>query len=264
MIVEYLIITLQIAVVAAFLLLWYYWVRKKFTASFLLEDNEQVLFPFRYFSWIFIGLIVAVALVQIHFVRVSASVHDQFASLSGLLLKHEQEAQALEDLRRSVAKLRHEVESNFKSLRAQTADQYALIKYMEASGTTKMASANAEKDPLMSMRGPSAALAPKDRFANEARAYSAPKPLEPAPEKTEDTKVYSMRLSRTGRATTDSLRVRKQPQADSPIIDQLSVGQEVKVTEKRASNEQVWFRIVTPGGKAGWVDVRYLKLEGNM
>ncbi len=264
MIVQYLIITLQIAVVAAFLLLWYFWVRKKFTASFLLEDNEQVLFPFRYFSWIFIGLIVAVAVVQIHFVRVSASVHDQLASLSGLLLKHEQEAQALEDLRRSVAKLRHEVESNFKSLRAQTADQYALIKYMEAGGTAKMASANTEKDPLMSMRGPSAAPAPKDRFAREAKAYSAPKILEPVPEKTEDAKVYSMRLSRSGRATTDSLRVRQQPQTDSAVIDQLSIGQEVKVTEKRALNDQVWFRIVTPGGKAGWVDVRYLKLEGNM
>ena len=41
-------------------------------------------------------------------------------------------------------------------------------------------------------------------------------------------------------------------------------GQEVKVTEKRIVNEGVWFRIVTPSGHAGWVDYRYLKLEGSV
>jgi uncharacterized protein YgiM (DUF1202 family) len=61
----------------------------------------------------------------------------------------------------------------------------------------------------------------------------------------------------------DNLRVRKRPQTDAPVVERITTEQPVKVTEKRLINETVWFRIVTPSGKTGWVDYRYLKLEGN-
>jgi N-acetylmuramoyl-L-alanine amidase len=72
-----------------------------------------------------------------------------------------------------------------------------------------------------------------------------------------------MRLSRIGKVTVESLRVRQRPQLSAPVIEQLTSGQEVKVTEKRVQNENIWFRVITPAGKAGWVDFRFLKLEGN-
>ncbi len=72
-----------------------------------------------------------------------------------------------------------------------------------------------------------------------------------------------MRLSRVGNVTAETLRVRRQPVSDSPVIESLTAGQKVKVTEKRLIKDTVWFRIVTPSGKAGWVDFRHLKLENN-
>jgi hypothetical protein len=36
----------------------------------------------------------------------------------------------------------------------------------------------------------------------------------------------------------------------------------IKITEKKVLGEKVWFRVVTPSGKAGWVELSYIKLEG--
>jgi uncharacterized protein YgiM (DUF1202 family) len=76
-----------------------------------------------------------------------------------------------------------------------------------------------------------------------------------------DKEAPSMDLNLTGRVTADSLRVRKRPGLRGPIIDKLPAGQRVKVTEKRLANESMWYRVITPSGKAGWVDFRYLKLD---
>ncbi len=71
-----------------------------------------------------------------------------------------------------------------------------------------------------------------------------------------------MRLTRKAKAIADNLRVRKQPSEDAQIVDKLMSGQVIKVTEKKVAGDKVWFRIITPSGKAGWVDYNYVKLEG--
>jgi hypothetical protein len=263
MLIQSIVIMLQVAVIAAFLILWYFWVRKKMAASFLLEDkdHEQVLFPFRYFSWIFISVIIVLSLVTVHFVRVAAGVHERFASFSGTLEKQEQQAKSLDDLKGAMEKMRLDMESNFKSLRAQSSDQYALMKYMEASGEARLASNHSDREPLVSIQAPVADT--KNRFANEAKASTASRALQQDLEKTEDSQSYSVKLSRVGKVTAESLRVRQRPKTNAQVIEQLSAGQEVKVTEKRVQNENTWFRVITPAGKAGWVDFRFLKLEGN-
>ncbi len=106
-------------------------------------------------------------------------------------------------------------------------------------------------------------------MAEKPALFSAPKtdegPVRKPKSGEEDAdKVYSMRLNRNGRTTIDNLRVRKLPVSDAPVVEKLMSGQEVKVTEKRIVNEGVWFRIVTPSGRAGWVDYRYLKLDGSV
>jgi hypothetical protein len=262
MLIQLLIIFLQVSIVAAFLILWYFWVRKKMATSLLLDDNEQVLFPFRYFSWIFIGLIVVVSLVTTHFVRVSAAMHERLASFSAVAHKQEQQAKSVEEMKSALEKLRHEMDANFKTLRAQAADQYALMKYIESSGTARLALSRGDKDAVASVQAPVADPL-KNRFAKEAKAFSAAKSLQQDSEKAGEGKVLSMRLARVGRVVTDKLRVRQRPQADAPVVEQLGAGQEVKVTEKRVMNENMWFKVITPTGKAGWVDFRYLKLEGS-
>ena len=56
------VILLMIVAVAAFLILWYFWVKNRLAHSLALHDEEQVLFPFRYFSWILMGLVVGTGL----------------------------------------------------------------------------------------------------------------------------------------------------------------------------------------------------------
>jgi Bacterial SH3 domain len=73
-----------------------------------------------------------------------------------------------------------------------------------------------------------------------------------------------MHLSRGGRVLTDHLRVRNRPVATAPVVDKLMTGQMVKVTGKRLSGSRIWYRVVTPTGRAGWVDFQYVRLEGNV
>ncbi len=70
-----------------------------------------------------------------------------------------------------------------------------------------------------------------------------------------------MRVNNMGNITRTGLRVRKQPSTDSDVIEKLTSGQQVKVTEKRMVKNTVWFRVITPSGTAGWVDYRYLRLD---
>jgi len=104
-------------------------------------------------------------------------------------------------------------------------------------------------------------------FAKEAKASSIPRSHK-AIEKRFETRtdaseqIYSMRLNRQGHVVTEKLRVRKRPQQNSEIVEKLLDGQQVKVTEKRLLNDTMWFRVITPSGRAGWVDFRYLTLDG--
>jgi hypothetical protein len=252
------VIILQLTAMSAFLILWYFWIKRRMEASLLLEEEHQVLFPFKYFSWIFIGLVVLTSLVQIHFVRVSSSIHERMAAIVGFYKKHEQNAKTVEEIKATLDLLKADLDNNLKSLRMSKAEN-ALSK-MSDTGPEKEFG-NQDKPPLVAL-GPTKSTS--SAFAKEARA-SALRTQEPdRPKADDETKVYSMRLSRSGRAAVDNLRVRKRPEAESEVVDKLNHGQEVKVTEKRLQNDTVWFRIITPTGKAGWVDYKYLKLEGNV
>jgi len=105
----------------------------------------------------------------------------------------------------------------------------------------------------------------QNAFAQEAKASSASASASVS-ETTKNTEHItenpSMRLSRKGKATADNLRVRKQPSEDSQIVDKLMAGQAIKITEKKVTGEKIWFRVITPSGKAGWVEYGYVKLEG--
>lgn len=264
------IIVLQCAAVAAFLIVWYFWVKKKLLVHYMVQDEEQVLFPFRHFSWVLLGLLVITSVAQIHFVRRSAQIHERFLTITGYYQKHEFSSNAVEELKASMEKLRKDMFANFGQLRAQ---QMA----SKAQGPAGWSSGDLTA-PTSPDAGHDAAASPQmarsrdgEGFGGEARASSAGGPVRQGPKETPaaikteakaSSETQSMKLSCMAKVTAPKLRVRKAPDPDAPVIDSLAAGQEVKVTEKRLFKDTMWFRVITPSGLAGWVNYRFLKVEG--
>lgn len=260
------IIFLMLAAVGAFLILWYLWVRRRLDNSFFLDDEEHVLFPFRYFSWILIGVVVMTSLVQIHFLRVSSVVHERLASLTYSLRDQKVSASDIDELKRMIEVLRGELDPRTRPVTAGNVDWRG---DPESSGSVKEPNpANgrmAREDALASLPA-----AERDTmgagFAQEAKAF---RNEEASPPKTERTsrspgdgdRGYSMRLNLWGRVRTEALRVRNRPTGEGVVMEKLRVGEEVKVTEKRIIDDRMWYRVITPSGRAGWVDFRYLELR---
>ncbi|MBM3298429.1 MAG: SH3 domain-containing protein [Deltaproteobacteria bacterium] len=273
MILHVLTIALLCAAVAAFLILWYFWVKGKLGASFFLDQDDQVLFPFRYFSWLVLGLIVATAVAQVHFVRVSTTVHERMTSLTSLLQRQEQQARAVEGLKEGLQKVRKDMDTNFQGLRSQLAEIPTRAQAAQAGSEALPAPAGPLRRPALAGLSPARGGAQENLFAEEARAAHPPvRPRSVGPQSAQPSvtgesesnpRPLSMSLSRQGRIITGNLRVRKQPYSTAEVVEKLGTGQPVKVTEKRMLNDKVWFRVVTPSGRAGWVDYRYVKLEGN-
>jgi hypothetical protein len=263
------VISLECAAVAAFLILWYFWAKKKLLCSYMLEDDEQILFPFRYFSWILMGIVLGTCLVQVHFVRTSSQLYERLAALTKEYREQEQSLRSLQGLESSVDNLRKDLSVLVKEVRTQHLKQLAQI----ASASCPSLSAETQTDALDGEMGASASAAKarteKGSFATEAKTSSlssAKKPVAAGPVKSDDKdnpEAFSMRLNRVAQVTVGMLRVRKRPVSDAPVMEKLSAGEQVKVTEKRLFKDNMWFRIITPSGRAGWVDFRYVKLGGD-
>jgi len=265
------IILLQAAAVAAFLVLWYFWVKKKLVCSYLLEDDEQVLFPFRYFSWVLLGVVVVTCLAQVHFVRSSALVNERLASLTESYNGQERAIRALLEAGAPTERLRHDLSSLLDELRTQARGGETRTASLGPTAEPFTPPAAPVKSSLMrSVAVPAATPSEAPGFSGVAKAYSsrpssAVPPDTPAKTDTQDSDPgYSMALDLNGQVTVDKLRVRKQPKSDAPIVERLGSGEKVKVTEKRLFRDAMWFRVVTPAGRSGWVDFRFIKLEGRV
>jgi len=272
MIIHLAVIILMLATLGAFLILWYFWVKKKVEASFFLDDEEQVLFPFRYFSWIFIGLVVLTCLAQVHFLRVSAAVHERLAQVAGFHKSQQSCAGAVDELKVMMQGVRKDVNAGFTRLAANAARPPALAETLDRPTRFDDAPATAPaKTPLrddLPLGLPKVGKADTaSSFAQEARASASEdavddRPLEGDTEPKDPAKgVWSMALNMEGKVTTDSLRVRKEPDKSARVVAKLKAGDQVKVTEKRIVDDGMWFRVITPNGRAGWVDFRFLKLQ---
>jgi uncharacterized protein YgiM (DUF1202 family) len=109
-----------------------------------------------------------------------------------------------------------------------------------------------------------------ESFDQEARASSKQRAGSESRLKDEDASsdespeiAQSMRLNRRGSIVGNGLRVRKAPDETSEVVETLNSGKHVKVTEKRVHKDRVWFRIITPSGRAGWIDFNFVKLDTN-
>jgi hypothetical protein len=269
MLVHLVIVAIECAVIAAFLIAWYLVVKRKLRATFLREGG-QLLSPFRYFSWILMALVVTTCMVQIHFLWNAFRLREEIGSLNKTFVQQQAGAAALADLKSEVERFRKTTESGFRELRSVNLSQRTHVPPPSGgAGDLALAQARSFDKEAQAGTGASRKDADKGGFAKEAKASSAraakAEPV-PAVRKSEDQEpkdTHSMRLSRVGNVISETLRVRRQPLPDAPVIESLSGGQKVKVTEKRLIKDTVWFRIVTPSGKAGWVDFRHLKLDNN-
>ncbi|MEW6349105.1 MAG: SH3 domain-containing protein [Thermodesulfobacteriota bacterium] len=274
MIIHAFVVALMIAVVAAFLILWYFWVKRRLDGAVLVQDQERILVPFRYFSWVFMGVLLAVCLIQIHFVRVSATVHERLASMAHTLKDKQGAREEAEEVKKLVLDLRKDMESGFARMLTWKLAQEAQVKSAEiCAAETRPQTASLRKGkPVAALSSPRRRPALANGFANEARAASSRPRLSAStaqpgstssegPAHTPKAKTYSMRLDLTGRVTTTSLSVRNQPEPDGLIVERLVSGEQVKVTEKRLMGQEMWYRVITPLGRAGWVDHKHLRLE---
>ena len=266
MIVHFVIVSTQCAALAAFLILWYFWVKKRIETALPVDDNEKVLFPFRYFSWLLLGMVLVSCLLQIHFVRVSAEVHEKLAAMTNFYSNQAQSIRSLDELKVTLERLRRDIDANCRSLRAKASGRDYFPKAGETAPDLAVTNVDQLKTDALASLQALRDIQEDNGFSKEAKASSASQAGPPParaidPPRKAGGKVYSMRLSRVGRVVEDGVPVKKRPTENSPVVEQLVCGQEVKVTEKRLSNEDMWFRIVTPSGRAGWVDYRRVKLD---
>lgn len=268
MIVHFIIVSTQCAALAAFLILWSFWVKKRIETALPVDDHEKVLFPFRYFSWLLMGMVLVSCLLQIHFVRVSAGVHEKLAAMTNFYSNQAESIRSLDELKVTLERLRKDIDANSRSLRAKAFGRDYFSKGGEAVPDLAVTKVDQLKTEALASLQALRDIQKDKGFGKEAKASSAsqagPLPSRAInPPRQAGGKVYSMRLSRVGRVVEDGVTVKKRPAENSPVVEQLAWGQEVKVTEKRLSNEDLWFRIVTPSGRTGWVDYRRVKLDKN-
>jgi hypothetical protein len=262
-------IMLMMSALAAFLILWYFWVKRRLAGSCFLDDEQRILFPFKYFSWVLLGVVFVTCVAQVHFVRVSAGLHESLAARTCTSNRLQVDQSRFDELKEMLRSVRGDMNSGFKRIVARSEDRIKPLvsdraKSLHASPspkTAKIASA---------VTLPSAARAKGPiGFGKAAGTYSAPAPKAPsatpkaeAKSKKEkrEAKVWSMNLDLTGQVTADVLRVRERPEGTAPVVERLKAGSVVRVKEKRFVDDSLWFKIESPSELSGWVDFRYLKL----
>jgi hypothetical protein len=253
----------QLASLAAFLILWRMWIRKKLASSFLIEDEDRFLFPFRYLSWILGGVVLITGLAQAHFLYVSINDRRETAKLKTLYTKVDEQGRNIDEMKRIVEKLGRDVELNFKALKVFGKDQFNQMKSNKLTNDLKMHHGDpASKESSSTKPETIKSASLQNGFAQEAKASSGSAPEDTKDKDTQVTDNSSMHLSRKGKSIADHLRVRRYPNEEAPVVERLMSGQPIKVTEKKVSGDKIWFRVITPSGKAGWVEYTFVKLEG--
>jgi hypothetical protein len=259
---------LQLAALAVLIILWHFWVKRKLEVPRSPDDPTHALPPFGRLCRLLLGLVFLTGLVQIYLLWESPTIHDKIASATTPGKKQVQNVRVINELKGMIENLKKETAGNSRLLHAMKSEQDSGVQGVVQDPDTLrvptggLLEGRARLNSQTGKRGSA-----EGGFAKEAKASSIArghKAIEKRFETRADAseQIYSMRLNRQGHVITEKLRVRKRPQQNSEVVEKLLDGQQVKVTEKRLLNDTMWFRVVTPSGRAGWVDFRYLTLDG--
>ncbi len=172
MLVHVVIVAVECAVIATFLIAWYLIVKKKLRGTFLREGG-QLLGPFRYFSWVLMVLVVTTCMVQIHFLWGALQLQEEISSLNRSVDQQQISAAALADLKSDVEKFRKNTEFSLKELRSLSSSQRA--HGSSSSGAGDLAVAQTRAFDKEAQAGTSSGRKEGDKagFAKEAKAASA-------------------------------------------------------------------------------------------
>jgi Bacterial SH3 domain len=259
---------LQFAALAALLILLHFWAKRKLQAPSSSDSSDHAPLPFRGLFRFLAGLVFITCLLQIYCLLPASTIHEKISSLITPGKKQEQNVRAINELKGSIENLRKETALNSKLLKAMRFETMAKFQGSSQNPDSSRSPEGGLWGARARMNSETARVGSNaGGFAKEAKASSLAsnrKAIEKRHESSADAgeEIYSMRLNRQGHVVTEKLRVRKRPQRDSDIVEKLSDGQRVKVTEKRLLKDTMWFRVITPSGRAGWVDFRYLALDG--
>jgi hypothetical protein len=262
-----------VAAVAACFTIWRIWIKKRPIPHGLVDRKAQVLSPMRLSAWLLIGLILVAAIAQVQLLRLFTSIHKDLALLVAPAnnpgLKVDEVKNMLRDLQTDVAsKLDRAQKSPFRDPPRVSAP---IAPSRPLAGIECPGNPNPPPSPRVMKDKPAEAA-----FARAARASSlastkssdpdAPRPPKAKAEVKEKEAPrpmasWSMPLNLVGLVRADTLIVRQQPSVTSPVVEKLTSGQEVKVTEKRIIDKQMWYGVITPSGRSGWVDFRYIRLK---
>lgn len=255
----------QAATLAAFMIMWRLWIRKKLTASFLIEDEDRITFPFKYFSWVLLAVFLVTSVAQTHYVWMSQNFEKNALALKNVYQMAEKHGQQIEETKMIVEKLARELELNTKAVKLFSKDLPSLVRSSKINNDLKVTPNEAAAKSTQLRASLNTGSFDKEAKASSKERVSLDNKNTSDSESVseESDSVHSMRLNRRGSVVGNGLRVRKSPDETSDVVETLSAGKLVKVTEKRFQKDRVWFRIITPTGRAGWVDFNFVKLDGN-
>ena len=268
MVIQLTVAALQLTALAVLIILWHFWVKRRLEVPRCPDDAKHALPPLGRLCRLLLGLLFLTCLVQIYLLWGSSTIQEKIASAVTPGKKQTQNIRVINEMKGMIENLRKETAGNSKLLHAMKSERGSGVQggLQNPSSLRVPTGGLLEGRPqLNSQTGKTGSV--EGGFAKEAKASSIAsghKAIEKRFETRADAseQIYSMRLNRQGHVVTEKLRVRKRPQQNSEIVEKLLDGQQVKVTEKRLLNDTMWFRVITPSGRAGWVDFRYLTLDG--
>jgi hypothetical protein len=267
MVIHLAVAALQLTALAVLIILWHFWVKRRLEVPRCPDDANHALLPLGRLCRLLLGLVFLTCMVQIYLLWASSTIHEKIASETTPGKKQAQNIRVINELKGMIENLRKETVGNSKLLHAMKSEQSTGVQAgLQNPGNLRVPTGGLLEGRARLNSQPGKTGSVEGGFAKEAKASSIPsghkaieKRLETRTKESEQ--IYSMRLNRQGHVVTEKLRVRKRPQQNSEIVEKLLDGQQVKITEKRLLNDTMWFRVITPSGRAGWVDFRYLTLD---
>ncbi len=184
MLFHYFVLVLMLGAVSAFLILWYFTVKRKIQTLPDIDSDDYPVFPFRHFSWLLLGLLVLTCLAQVHFLRASAKVHESVTRFTELKREQEQSTEQLAQLKVHLESLRDEMKMSFTRLQAHQREQIEAGMAQRLS-SDPLTSPRQNSRPATVARLHSAETGSRGRqFAAEARASSAALSKQKKPHRT--------------------------------------------------------------------------------
>jgi len=259
-----------LAAVVACLSIWRDRIKNRPEAHDTADRAEHALSGMRLNAWLLIGLIVPASIAQAQLLGLFTSIRDDLALLVAPAnnpgIKIDEVKNMLRDLQTDVTLKIDGAQMSARRDRQRLSG--ISIPPRALTGVENSGSVGAFALPKVARVEADFARAAQASALGSVKSLQSDAPRSPraragAKEKESPPPPggWSMPLNLVGLVRADTLIVRQQPSTAAPVVERLVSGQEIKVTEKRIIDKQMWYCVITPSGRSGWVDFRYVRLK---